>query len=100
MIKKTVDLKDFRDEFKAYDRDMNFSYEGQRALFEYLEDLSNDLGEDVELDIIALCCDFTEYESLKELQANYSNIKDLEDLEERTRVIPVGLSNRLIVQNL
>ena len=56
-IKRTVTESDFRDAFQAIRPD-NFSYEGLTALYECL---SEDIGEDIELDVIALCCDFTEY---------------------------------------
>jgi len=62
-MKQTVSMGDFRDTFKAYDRTDNFSYDGLKALFEYLEEMEADTGEELELDVIALCCDFSEYES-------------------------------------
>ena len=37
-MKKTIDINDFRNEFKDYNRAENFSYEGQQVLFNYLED--------------------------------------------------------------
>jgi len=38
----------------------NFSYEGQVALFEYLSEFE-DVGDTrVELDVVALCCEFSE----------------------------------------
>lgn len=39
----------------------SFTYEGANALQEYLEDMSNDIGENIEFDPIAWCCEFTEY---------------------------------------
>ena len=62
-MKQTVSLNDFRDAFRAYDRLDNFSYDGLGALFEYLEELEEDTGEEMELDVIAICCDFSEYDS-------------------------------------
>lgn len=59
-IKQSVYLRDFRDAFQAIRPD-NFSYEGLGALYEYLEELSEDIGDDIELDVIAICCDYTEY---------------------------------------
>ena len=59
-IKQTVTESDFRDAFQAIRPD-NFSYEGLGALYDYLENLSDDIGDDIELDVIALCCDYTEY---------------------------------------
>jgi phosphoribosylformylglycinamidine (FGAM) synthase-like amidotransferase family enzyme len=59
-IVKTVDLHDFRQAFRNYNRSDNFSHEGLEVLFDHLEDLSFDLGEPVELDVIALCCGYSE----------------------------------------
>lgn len=47
-------------DLKAMGRD-NFSYDGAKALMEYLEDLSEDIGENIEYDPIAFCCDYAEY---------------------------------------
>jgi hypothetical protein len=74
-----------------------FTYEGARALFDYLEEVEQDTGQEIELDPVALCCEFTEYEDLKAVQADYSDIKSLEQLEEHTTVVPVGRSKRLII---
>ena len=41
-------------------------YEGINALHEYLEQLAEDMGEPIELDIIALCCDWSHHDSLVE----------------------------------
>lgn len=60
-MKTTVTVSDFHDAFRAYDRLDNFSYAGREALFEYLEEQEKDLGEEHELDVIALCCDFSEF---------------------------------------
>ena len=59
-MKQTVNFNDFRDAFRAFDRMENFSYEGMQALFDYLEQLEEDTGEEIELDVIALCCDYSE----------------------------------------
>jgi len=124
MIKQNVNFSMFLDSFSDTYRH-NFTYEGKRALFDYLEDYSESTGEDVELDIIALCCeyteyenleelrcdyteyenleelrcDYTEYENLEELQGNYSSIETMEDLENKTQVIRFNDSKALIIQN-
>lgn len=89
MIIKTIDLYDFRRAFADYDRADQFSYEGLEALFDWLEELSVETGEPYELDVIALCCEFTEYSDLSEIQANYSStdIDSIEDLRDHTSVI-------------
>lgn len=86
MIIKTIDSKwEFQDEFKKMDRADNFSREGLNALFDYLDDSD----QQIELDVIALCCEFTEYANFAELQENYSEISDMEDLENHTTVIRI-----------
>ena len=74
-------------DLKSMDRD-NFSYEGAQALMEYLEELSEDIGENIEYDPIAFCCDYEEYNEseLPELLAQ-CGLKDMGELEENTTVI-------------
>ena len=50
----------FADMFKQSSRTDQFSYEALEAIYGYLEDYSNDSGENVELDIVAICCDWQE----------------------------------------
>ena len=54
-MKQTINLSQFRDEFNSI-RPNNFSYEGLEILFDYLEEMEPDL----DLDVIALCCDYSE----------------------------------------
>ena len=75
-MKQSINFYDFQKAFQDL-RPNSFSYQGLRALFEYLEDLEDSTGEEIEFDIIALCCDFTEYESAEEYERDYSD--DLED---------------------
>jgi tRNA A37 threonylcarbamoyltransferase TsaD len=97
-MKTTVNIYDFQRAFKAYDRD-NFSYEGLKALFEHLEQYEDDTGEEVELDVIALCCEFTEYACLEDFQEDYGEeFKTLEEIGEHTTVIPVEHSALIIAQ--
>jgi hypothetical protein len=56
-MKITVDhAGQFRDEFFAHGRQNQFSYEALELLFDYLEE--ND--SDYELDVVALCCEYSE----------------------------------------
>lgn len=59
-IIQTVDFSDFRQAFYAYNRQDNFSSAALSELFEMLEELSEQTGEDWELDVIAICCDYQE----------------------------------------
>ena len=58
--------------FKECGREDHFSYEGFNALYDYLYDFSEAIGEDFKVDVIALCCDFTEYSGWEELYNEYS----------------------------
>lgn len=53
---QTINVSDFRAAFHSMGRQEQFSYEGLGALFDYLEDAAPTY----ELDVIALCCDYSE----------------------------------------
>ena len=78
--------------------EQGFSYEGTKALFEYFEQYEQDTGEQMEFDPVAIRCDFDEYESLEDVKQNYQDIETLEDLKDRTIVIEIPNSDRLIIQ--
>ena len=75
-----------------------FTREGARALFEYFEQYEQDTGEEMELDPVAIRCNFDEYESLEDIKENYEDIETLEDLQNHTTVIEIPNSDRLIIQ--
>lgn len=64
-----------------------FSYRGASALFQYLEDLQDSIGQQIEFDPVAFRCEYAEYENLKELKKEYDYIETIEDLEQHTTVI-------------
>ena len=75
----------------------NFSLEGAKAVFNYFDELSEDLGETIEFDPVAWCVEFSEYETVSEAWHEY-NDKDaetdnedemLEWLQDRTTVLPL-----------
>jgi hypothetical protein len=57
---QSINLYEFREAFRTMDRMENFSHAGLKVLFDYLEDYEDSTGESVELDVIALCCDYDE----------------------------------------
>ena len=91
----------FVERFREMGRGDQFTSAALDALYDYLEELSADLGEDIKLDVIALCCDW--YEStLDQLFSEYDiDVSDCEDedalkqaaleyLEDNTTVIDCG----------
>jgi hypothetical protein len=80
-MKTTVSRYEFERAFVDADRKENFSYEGLNALFDYLEDYEEQTGEEIELDVIALCCDYSE-DNPDDIIANYSiDVEGLDDDE-------------------
>lgn len=69
----------FRDEFRACGRADQFSYEALGILFDYLEAYEMDTGEEIELDVISLCCNFSE-DSPEAIARDYSI--DIEGMDE------------------
>lgn len=80
-IVQTLNVYQFRDAFRAAGRNDQFSYKGLECLFDFLEEYSDSTGEPVELDVIALCCDFYE-DTAKEIASNYRlDIEGMDDDE-------------------
>lgn len=59
-ITNTVNTSELYHDLKGMERD-NFSYEGAKALMEYLEQLADDCEMNIEYDPIAFCCEYSEY---------------------------------------
>ena len=100
-MKHTINLNDFRDAFRTSDsRGATFSYEGLETLYEMLTSYEEDSGTEIELCVISLCCEYTEYNSLKEFQDEQGDkYKSIEDIENDTIVFYIPETTRFIVQN-
>lgn len=78
-------------------RDKNFGYNGWRAIGDYLEELSDSTGEDVEVDIIGICCEYSMAESADDAYMQYDHLhgvdlpeeEDWEELEEEEKLLTV-----------
>jgi hypothetical protein len=70
-MKTTVSKYDFERAFIDADRKENFSYEALGLLFDYFEDYEEQTGEEIELDVISICCDYTE-DTVADIARNYS----------------------------
>jgi len=98
-MKITVTESLFLQSFKQVRPDQ-FSRAALVALFEYLEEVDRESGSEMELDVIALCCDWTEYanaieaaeasyasEDVNNEKAGVSDRKALEYLNDETTVL-------------
>ena len=87
---RTINEYDFIDAFKKMGRENNFSYDGLVALYDYLEMLEDDTGQPYNLDVIALCCEYREFDNLEEFQADYGDeYETIEDIQNATTVIMI-----------
>jgi len=100
-MKRTINLNDFKDAFWTSDfRQATFSYEGLETLYELLTSYEEDSDTEIELCVVSLCQDFTEYNSLKEFNDEYDNkYKSIEELAEETDVFCIPETTRFIVKN-
>ena len=96
-MKQNVTEYDFIDGFMKI-RPNNFSRNGLQCLYDYIIELEDDIGEEIEFDVIALCCDFSEYKDLNEVREAYgTEFEDIEDLRDYTQVIECD--NSIIIQD-
>ena len=66
-MKQNVTETMFIDRFKqSEERGNQFSYGALVALYADLVEMEDECGEEIEFDMIALCCEFTEYETATE----------------------------------
>ena len=66
-MKQTIqNASQFRDEFRQCGRADQFSYEATNLLFDYFEEVDPDY----DLDVIAICCEYSE-ESASDIARNY-----------------------------
>jgi hypothetical protein len=81
-MKMTVTESVFVDHFKSIRPD-NFTRTALAAMFDYFEEIDPDM----ELDVIAICCDYSEYSSAVEAATEYGwdkpeDVTDEDDLNE------------------
>ena len=120
---QTVTEHDFVSAFSNHTYN-TFSIEGLKSLFQHFEDVIEDTGEQIELDVVAMCGEYEEFENLDGFHARYgkalfsrkgnvtddgtwvgnvlkpldiTHIRTIDDLQQVTTVIPVGNTGRIIV---
>jgi hypothetical protein len=77
----------FVDAFRDMGRADHFSYDGLQALFGYLEEYEEDTGERIELDVISLCCEYSEYSDALEAATEYGFEADADQDEDEQQTL-------------
>jgi glycine cleavage system regulatory protein len=90
-MKTTLNLNEFQNAFDRMRPD-NFSYEALGLLFDYFEGLDPDM----ELDVIAICCDFSE-DHPETIAENYSINLDGVDADDITQTVTDFLERHTVV---
>ena len=85
-MKQSIGLSQFTDEFMSI-RPNNFSYEGLSILFDYLEEYEQSCGTEIELDVIALCCDFSEEHYLDIANSCDIDLSDCDTDEDKIQAV-------------
>jgi hypothetical protein len=102
-IVQTLDKYSFIEAFKQSSRKDQFSYEALEAIFDYLEEYSDFNGEPVELDIVAICCEWSEAhwsDIAREYSIDLNDFADDEDDDERIQAVYEFLSDNTTVLDL
>ena len=94
-MKQAVNFYQFRDAFMNL-RPNNFSYEGLIALFEWFEEYEASTDTEIDLDVIAICCDYTQSTITEAL--NHYGLNNLDELVAETIVMSVN-DNEIIYLN-
>jgi hypothetical protein len=95
----TIAFNDFREAFRRYDRLGSYSPEGLRALFNYFEQYEEETGQEVELDVIAICCDYDE-NHWEDVASNYRlDLSEYEDEEDKISAVREYLEENTFLVN-
>lgn len=112
-------IESFRDMGRLNDGDGegNFTPLACVALFDHFQELEDGMNEKIELDVIAICCDFEEHNGIEQAGIEYMTDSELADLvddcddddeanervfdwfQERTIVLEVPGTDRIVIQS-
>jgi hypothetical protein len=86
-MKTTITKYDFHHAFEVKQRQNQFSYEALDLLFEYLEQLEEDTETEFELDVVAICCEFSE-NHYEYIASNYNvDLSELDDEDDKKQAV-------------
>ena len=86
-MKTTVCKYTFEQAFKRANRFEQFGYDGLGIMFDYLEEYEASTGSEVELDVVAICCEYA-HGVFSDIADDYSiDLTDCEDDDEKMTVV-------------
>lgn len=82
-MKTTVYRDEFHNYFNGSDTYKNqFSYEALDIIFDYIEEYEASTGDDVEFDLVSICCDFAE-NAIEDIVFNYGYMMDPDAVKDK-----------------
>ena len=78
---QTINLYDFVESFRKMGRGNQFTHAALELIFDYIEEYEQETGEQIELDVIALCCEWCE-STPEEIIEQYDTDIDTEGMTE------------------
>jgi len=104
-MKRTLTQNDMVNDLMN-DSNANWTREGAEVMAEYLLQMEDDCGEEMEWDVVSVRCDYSEVQSAAAYArtmglapVEVTEAEALELLERETTVIEVGKTGRVIVAN-
>ena len=94
-MKQAVNFYEFRKAFNEI-RPNNFSHEGLAVLFDWFRAFEEETNTEIDLDVIAVCCDYTQ-STITEALNDYG-LNNLDELVAETIVMSVN-DNEIIYLN-
>lgn len=79
-MKQTINFREFKNAFDNLRPD-NFSVDALQIMFEYFEEYERDIGEEIEFDPIAICCEYIE-QYPHEIIHSYGLEKDIDGMDQ------------------
>ncbi len=100
-MKRTMSEVDFTEAFQTNETRRNqFTYEALQKLFAHYESVEEETGDQIEFDMIAICCEWIEYSSFQAIKEDYSSydFKSIEEVEDYTTVLKTEAGTILIME--
>lgn len=96
MIQRVTN-SNFIDAFRAMRPD-RFTLAGLNALFNYLEEIEFDQEKQIEFNVVTICNDYTQYESLKEFNKDcHGDFEDMDEVNEGATLILIDNCDSFII---
>jgi len=96
-MKQSVNFSAFVDAFHAYNRYDQFGYDALCVLFDYFEEYEDSCGTEIELDVIAICCEYS-VDDWFDIAQNYGiDISEEEEEEDKKQIVIDYINDNSIV---